>query len=128
MTRGGPKSSPFLFYGKIMSNVTRTPPLNQSIVTAFVNASSLGSNVVLAAVPGKSIRVIDVAVVTTLANTVSFLSSAGAITAAWPLGANGGLVLPFNEHGWFQTNAGEGLNVNLGVATATGVHINYIVL
>lgn len=36
--------------------------------------------------------------------------------------------MSFNEHGWFQTAAGEALNINLGSAVATGVQINYIVL
>jgi hypothetical protein len=111
-----------------MSNVTRTPPQNLTIKSTFVNAASLGSNTILSAAPGMSIRVIDVAVVSTLANNVKFQSAANDISALFPLGANGGLVLPFNEHGWFQTNIGEALNVNLSVATPTGVHINYIIL
>ena len=111
-----------------MSNVTRTPPLTLTIKSAFLNASALGSTQILPAQTGMSIRVIDVSVVTTLANSVKFLSAAADISATFPLGANGGLVLPFNEHGWFQTNIGEALNINLSVATATGVHINYIIL
>jgi hypothetical protein len=109
-----------------MSNVTRTPPKNRTIQTAFVNASSLGSNVFVAAVPGKVIRVVQCALVTTLANSVKFLSAATDISATFPLAANGGLVLPFDEHGWFHTAEGEALNVNLSVATATGVQISYI--
>lgn len=111
-----------------MGNVTRTPPLNVSVKNTFVNASSLGSNAVIAAVPGMSIRVISVAIVSTLANSVKFLSAATDISATFPLGANGGLVLSFNEHGWCQTAIGEALNINLSVATATGVQINYIVI
>lgn len=113
-----------------MSNVTATPPKNRTIYSAFVNASSLGSNSFINAPTSTdfSIRVLSVAVVTTLANTVSFLSAASAVTPGFPLAANGGLVLPFNEHGWFQCNPGEALNVNLGVATATGVLVQYIVI
>jgi len=111
-----------------MSNVTRTAPQQPSIKSTFVNASSMGSNQIIAAQPGMSIRVIDAAMVTTLANSVKFLSAATDISATFPLGANGGLVLPFNEHGWVQTNVGEALNINLSVGTATGVHINYIIL
>lgn len=111
-----------------MTNVTRTPPQNLTIKSTFVNASSLGSTQIIAAATGMSIRVIDAAIVTTAANSVKFLSAATDISATFPLGANGGLVLPFSEHGWLQTNPGEALNINLSVATPTGVHINYIIL
>lgn len=110
------------------TNVTSTPTVQTNILKAFVNASSLGSNAVVSAVNGKSIRVTGVALVTTLANSVKFLSAATDISATFPLGANGGIVLPFNEHGWFQTNSGEALNLNLSVATTTGLSITYVVI
>jgi hypothetical protein len=111
-----------------MSNVTRTAPQQPSIKNIFINSSSSGATQIIAAQNGMSIRVIDAALVSTLANTVKFQSNATDISASFPLGANGGLVLPFNEHGWFQTNVGEALNINLSVGTATGVSINYIIL
>jgi len=111
-----------------MHNVTSTPPKNRTVVSTFVNASALGSTAVIAAVTGRSIRIVAAAIITTLANEVKFLSAATAISATWPLGANGGLVLPYNDHGWVQTAAGEALNINLSVATATGVHVEYIVV
>lgn len=99
---------------------------NKPVKYAFVNASSLGSNALVAAVSGKKIRVLSLATVTTLANVVSLLSAASGISSTMPLGANGGFVLPFNPYGWCETVAGEALNVNLSVATATGVTISYI--
>lgn len=111
-----------------MANVTRTPPQVLSVKNTFVNTSSSGATVLVAAKTGMSIRVLSFAVVTTLANNVKFLSAATDISALFPLGANGGLVCSFNEHGWFQTAAGEALSINLSVATATGIQINYIVL
>lgn len=111
-----------------MSNVTRTPPQNLSVKSTFLNATALGATEILAARSGQCIRVISVAVVATTATTVKFQSASTDISATWPLGANGGLVMSFNEHGWFQTAAGEALNINLGSAVATGVQINYIVL
>ena len=111
-----------------MHNVTSTPPKNRTVVSAFVNASALGSTAVIAAVSGRSIRVVSAAIVTTLANGVKFLSGSTDISATWPLGANGGIVLPYNDHGWCETVVGEALNINMSVATATGVHIEYIVV
>lgn len=111
-----------------MNNVTRTPPRARTVLSTFVNPSASGATQIIAAQTGQKIRVISVVVVTTLANNVKFTSAANDISATWPLGANGGLVMSFNEHGWFETNEGEALNVNLSAATATGVHINYMVL
>jgi hypothetical protein len=111
-----------------MSNVTRVSPVQTAHINLGSNPASLGSNALVAAITGSRIRVLSAAIVTTLANNVKFLSAATDISATWPLGANGGLVLPFNEHGWCQTALGEALNMNLSVATATGVHIQYIVL
>lgn len=112
-----------------MTNVTRTPPKTVTVQTAFVNVSTLGSNVILAAPGvGKSIRVLQVVLVSTGANAVRFLSAANNMTAAYSLAANGGLVMPFCEHGWFQCNENEGLNINLGSAADVGVTIQYMAL
>jgi len=110
------------------TNVTSTPPKNQTVVSAFITTATLGSNAVVTAKTGRSIRVVSAAIVTTLANSIKFLSASTDISALWPLGANGGMVLPYNDHGWVQTAPGEALNINLGVATSTGVHIQYIVV
>lgn len=99
---------------------------NIPVKTASVDASSLGSNEVVPAVSGKSINVLAVAVVSKLANDVKFLSAATQIGPTLPLGANGGFVLPHNPYGWFNTASGEALNLNLSVATATGVLVTYI--
>lgn len=111
-----------------MQNVTRTTPLRTPNSNAFANASSIGSNAVVAAVAGARIRVLSVVLVSTLANSVKFMSASTDISATFPLAANGGVVLPFNEHGWFETAIGEALNLNMTAATATGVQVHYIVL
>ncbi|MFN7882238.1 MAG: hypothetical protein ACK5PF_04400 [bacterium] len=111
-----------------MSNVVRVAPLRTAILSVSITPASAGQTLVVAAPTGMSIRVISAAVVASGAVTVQFQSAANAITPVWALGANGGLVLPFNEHGWFQTNVGEALNINLGGAVSTGVLINYQIL
>lgn len=42
--------------------------------------------------------------------------------------ANGGIVLPYNPAGWFQTLPGEGLDINLSGNVAVGGCLSYIVL
>ncbi len=111
-----------------MTNVTRTSPKNTVHTNVFVNPSASGDNQIVAGVTNAKYRVLSVAVVTTLANNVKFRSATTDVSATFPLAANGGFVLPFNEHGWFETASGEALQVNLSVATATGVQIQYIKL
>jgi len=111
-----------------MTNVTRVVPLKTAHVNLGANPSSLGSNTLVAAIPGARIRVLALVVMSTLANNVQFTSNATNISPSFPLAANGGMVIPFNEHGWMETAIGEALNVNLSVATSTAVQVQYIIL
>jgi hypothetical protein len=109
-------------------NVVRTSPLKTAHVNLGATPASSGANQLIAAAAGAKYRVLSVAVVATTAVAVKFQSASTDITGTFPLGANGGFVLPFNEHGWFETNENEALNVNLGGAVSTGVQIQYIKL
>lgn len=94
----------------------------------FVNPASSGSNEVIAALTNNAIRVLSLALVSTSANTVKFMSAATDITAANALAANGGLVLPYMREGWFETASGEALNINLTASAQVGVTITYEVI
>lgn len=111
-----------------MTNVTQTVPLVTPHVNLGASPAGSGANQLIAAATNAKYRVLSVVVVATTAVSVKFQSAATDITGTFPLGANGGLVLPFNEHGWFETNSGEALNLNLSGAVATGVQIQYIKL
>lgn len=109
------------------SHVVRTAPLRTAHVTGFSNPTAIGNTVAVAAVAGAAIRVLGMALVNGgTANNVKFQSNTTDISATFALGINGGLVLPFNEHGWMQTAVGEALNTNLTGATAVGVQLSYI--
>lgn len=110
------------------THVVRVPPLKTAVVTAVANPSAIGQTAVVAAVAGAAIRVVGLIAMSTVANNIKFQSNSTDISALFPLGANGGMVLPFNEHGWFQTNIGEALNINMSAATATGVQVQYILV
>ena len=79
---------------------------------ALINASS-GDNTLVALVADKKIRVVAMSFLATAAASVRFESNAGgtALTGIMPFPANGGMVLPFNPAGWFETSAGELLNL-----------------
>ena len=99
------------------------------VKTQLLNASSTGNTSLVAALTNQRIRVLSVVVVSTLANSIKFQSATTDVTATYPLAANGGFVLPYNETGWFETiNINEALNFNMTIATATGVTITYEVI
>ncbi len=109
-----------------MTNVARHSPRESPYVNVPLSPSASGDTTVVAAIANAKIRVLNLAVVSTLANVITFKSGSTTISGAFPLGANGGLVLDFNEHGWFETAAGEALVINMGTATATGLQLKYV--
>lgn len=109
-------------------HVVRTAPLRTAHITAFANPFGTGQTAVLPALAGAAYRVLGMVAIATIANNIKFQSNSTDISATFPLGANGGFTMPFNEHGWMQTNIGEALNVNMTVATVTAIHISYILL
>lgn len=96
---------------------------------ADVADASSGANEIVAAVTGKRIRVLSYV-----------LSASAAVNAKWQSGstdktgllyfaaAGYGAVAPFNEQGWFETAAGEALNLNLSGAVTVGGHVSYVLL
>lgn len=93
----------------------------------FTNASSIGDNQVVPAQGANvRIRVLSAVVVAGGALAVTFRSGSTAITAGFPLGANGGFIMPNNPHGWFQTDTNSALNLNLELGLTTGVDVVWI--
>lgn len=109
-------------------NVTSAVPIRTVHVNLGANPASSGANELIAAAAGTKYRILSVVVVATTAVTFKLQSASTDITATFPLGANGGFVMPFNEHGWCETNVNEALNATLGGAVACGVQIQYIKL
>lgn len=99
---------------------------------AFADPAGIGDNLIVAAVAGKSIRVLAAMMMNNVATAQSarFRSSANSISPLNAFGAvsNGIMQYLFNPQGWFQTNPGEALNLNLTAATAVGVMVTYILV
>jgi hypothetical protein len=85
----------------------------------------------VAAQAGQRIRVTAVAIVAGgTAQSLTFKSkpsgASSAITPLFAFGANGGMVLPYNPDGWFDTVLGEGLTVTTASGgSTTGIMISY---
>jgi hypothetical protein len=95
---------------------------------AAISASGSGNNTLVAAVTGKKIRVLAMALVANAAVNAKLQSSAGGtdLTGLFYLAANGGFVLPYNPVGWCETVAAALLNLNLSGAVAVGGCLMYV--
>ena len=93
---------------------------------ASISASSIGNTEVVAAVSSKKIRPVAAFLMANGTVHVKWQSAANDKTGLIYLVANTGLVIPFNQVGWFETNAGEALNINLSANQAVGGQLVYI--
>jgi len=99
------------------------------IVRAFKDANTTGNTTIVAAQgSGQIIRVIFASVVCKSAVDVYFASNSTQISSTGGFGAGGGIIMPENVHGWFQTAADQALNVNLSGNVNVGVNVGYIVI
>ena len=95
----------------------------QEVQYLAANPNASGFTQLVAPQPGLKIIVLNLAVMVSAPVTVSFYSGNGTklISTAFPFAANGGIVLPYSKHGWFSTNVGDGLYVNLNGAVNTAI-------
>lgn len=95
---------------------------------ATIQTSSAGATTIVPLVASKRIRVTALAVVTSAATNIKFQSHVTPtdISGLFYCALNGGIVLPHNPVGWFQTVAGEALDINLSAANATGGCLTYV--
>ncbi len=98
------------------------------IETAALGAA--GNEELIAAVTGKKIRVLAILAHPSQASEGTLRSATTAITGSIDVGTgNDGLMLPFNPVGWFETVAGENLDLlNTIAATSWSGCIVYTVV
>lgn len=88
-----------------------------------INVASATTTTLVALVAAKKIRILSMYLVSTGANTINFQSHTTTANSDGLMGfaANGGMVLPFNPIGWFDTTAGEALDmVTSGAGQVSG--------
>lgn len=106
--------------------IVSTAPSANGTSFASITASSSGATTLVAAVSSKKIRVVALSLVANAAVNVKFQSHvAGDISGLYYLAANGGMVLPASQYGWFETTAGEALDINLSGAIPVGGSLVY---
>lgn len=96
---------------------------------AVIDAATNGDNTIVAAVTGKKIRVMSLFMTMTGTQvTIRFESAAGgtALTGQMLPIQGHTIVLPFNPAGWFETVAGELLNMELSGGQSVDGCLTYI--
>jgi hypothetical protein len=97
---------------------------------AAISSSTAGDNTLVAAVAGKTIRVLKYTVMASSAVAVKFGDGIGTnpITGAMPVAANSGIGGAYCPIGHFQTSAGNALVMNLSTAVPVAGHLTYILV
>jgi hypothetical protein len=101
---------------------------SKTIKFASISASSSGDNQIVALVATKKLKVLSCALVANGTVSVKWRSNTTDISGAMPLVVNSGFVLPASAPGmghYFETAAGEALNINLSGNIAVAGHISY---
>jgi hypothetical protein len=95
-----------------------------------ITASAMGVTNLVAAQAGKSIRVLQVMLVSNGAVNVKFQShvSPTDLTGLFYLVANTGFSSGYSPVGQFQTTSGEALDINLSGAVAVGGYLSYVLV
>lgn len=94
---------------------------------AVINTATSGDNELVQAAANAKIRVYSCAMLARGSVLARFESGPGgdALTGQMSLGDTTGFVLDHNEDGWFETNEGESLNLELSGATNVDGVLNY---
>ena len=105
-----------------------------TVSRAAIAAASSGDNTLVSADATHKIRVTAMHVIAAAAVNLYFTDGAagtvlfGGSTNKINVGANGGFVLPYNPHGWFETSSNKALVMNLSGATAVSGGMNYLLV
>lgn len=92
---------------------------------AKISASASGATPIVAAVPGKRIRVVSYLLSANADVNAKFQSASTDLTDWLYMGAKGGNGAAFSLAGHFETAAAEALNINLSGAVAVGGFLTY---
>jgi hypothetical protein len=85
---------------------------------------------IVAAIVTNKIRVLSLQLIAETAVTLTWTSGTGPTTISGPqaIDAKGGIVLPHNPFGWFETAAGAKLSLAMSAAANVGGSITYQVV
>jgi hypothetical protein len=85
---------------------------NYPVLEAIIDESATGDHIIIAGVPGKTIRVFRIFFVLDSNCFVTFLDGSTPLTGPLSMLANGSITLDFTELHWFITSPGEDFVIN----------------
>ena len=97
---------------------------------ARINTTTSGVTTMVAATAGKKIRVLAMYINSAVANVINLQSHVTTANndGALAYSATGGMVLPFNPIGWFDTTVGEALDINIASTGQVSGQFSYILV
>ncbi len=112
-------------YGLVTRNIPAAPSTSDLTAIA-INASSIGSNVLITGMGGLNTNVFKLFLVVASAVTVQFTDSGGStFTGVMSLSAGGSIVLDFDTRAWFRCQAAQDFRIILGSAVQVSGAIYY---
>ena len=104
------------------------PAANDDYKYAIIDAATSGNNTIVSLVASRKLRVVSLFMVAAGTVIARFESNAGgaALTGQMNLVVNSGFSLPYNPAGWFETVAGQLLNLELSAAISVDGSVTYI--
>lgn len=114
--------------GDLSGSLMKSDASPMLVKYAVIDAATSGDNTIVAAVTGKKIRVISCWLVSGGTVTTRWESAASgtALTGQATLAVNTGYVLPHNKDGWFETVAGQLLNLELSGGVTVDGSLSYV--
>ena len=108
----------------------QTTASSSGVSYATITASTSGATTIVSGVDGKKILVLGISLISNSTVNVKFQSHTAPtdLTGLYYLAANTGFVMGYSPVGWFQTLAGEALDINLSGNIAVGGVVVYTTL
>ena len=91
-------------------------------------ATQTSGATIISGVTGRKLRVMSMNVIASIAVNVKWQTQTGPadLTGFAYLATNGGYILPYNQIGWFETLAGDSLNINLSAGISVGGSLTFV--
>lgn len=107
--------------------VVRTPTGTAFLTQIGVNQTTAGDLTIVPAVPGKTIRVYRVFLMSAVSGSLTPKDGTVAFCGPLPFAANGGLIMDFDGEPWFTCTPGNAFVINMSAAGQLSGRVGYTV-
>lgn len=107
--------------------VQRQPTATAFLTQIGVNQTTAGDLTIVPAVPGKTIRVYRVFLMSAVSGSLTPKDGTVAFCGPLPFAANGGLIMDFDGEPWFTCTPGNAFVINMSAAGQLSGRVGYTV-